>query len=285
MQPIVVQKGFNVDSFIDVKVFDKGSYLLPWHQHDAFELNYIVRGVGQRMIGNQIDTFKAGDMLLLGPRLPHAWKEHDQQELQGIKAITVKFDEAFQHSVLNTMHEFAPILSLLNKASSAVVIPDTLQAKLTDKIENLLMQTPARQLLSVLDILLTISEHETTTLLPDNKQVYQGVESQRAKDAINHIFATYLEPLDVSILADIAGVHPSSLGRLFKKNTGYSPTEFINQVRVNHACNLLMTTKLSVLEISSQSGYQNLSYFNRIFKLLKGDSPSAYKKKIRQSFQ
>lgn len=284
MQPLLVNNSFTGSSSVEVKVFDKESYLLPWHQHDAYELNYIVRGSGQRIIGNRVDIFQAGDILLLGPRLPHAWKEHTHQASEGIKAITLKFNKEFPATEFLGLPEFSSITRLLNQSRCAVVVPDSLKSELTQKLECLVAQTPARQLVTTLDLLLTISEHETTTLLPDDTVLYQGIESQKAKLAINHIFASYLEPLDVTTLAEISGVHPSSLGRLFKKNTGFTPTEFINQVRINHACNLLVTKELSVLEVATQSGYQNLSYFNRIFKQLKGCSPSDYKKKARRTF-
>lgn len=268
----------------EVKVLNKGGYLLPWHIHDAYEFTYIVKGIGQRIIGSQIDTFEHSDMVLLGPQLPHSWQDHAQQANEQLEAVTIRFDKDFPTAGFMQLPEMAAVQRLLEQSKRGVVIPEQLKPKLIPKLRELNAITPARQLLSILDILLTISESETSALLPEDAAAFRGVESKKTKLAIDHIFSHYPEPVSLDRLAEIAGVHPSSLGRLFKKNTGFTPTEFINQVRINHASNLLVNSSLPILEVATQSGYQNLSYFNRIFKLLKGTSPSQYKKQAKGCF-
>jgi len=285
MQPLIVDNIPNptsgVDAGFDIKIYEKSGFHLPWHLHNTFELTYIQKGSGQRIIGNRIDPFGPGDTVLLAPNVPHAWKTHDRGPNGSARAITLKFAPDFPCVGLLDLPELAPVASVLRQAKRGLVLEGKLKDRVIYKLERISDQSKTRQLLAAMEILVTISEaNETHTLLPSNEFTTKNSESLKTKQVIDFIFEQYANPIDANILASVAGIHPSSLGRLFKRTTGFTPTEFISQVRINKACQLLTNPQKSIVDICHESGFQNLSYFNRVFRTLRGCSPSQYRKEL-----
>ncbi len=285
MQPLIVDNLTTPDTGFELKTYKEKSFHLPWHMHPTYELTFIECGKGQRLIGNHIASFQKGDMLLLAPGIPHAWKSHKEAGQYSVKALTLKFKEDFpcpefwQHEAMEAVN------ALLKQSHQAVVIDGALNIEIARRLASLLNQTRARQVTGILEILVLLSESATLTTLLPGDQVYQrGSHSVEAKRAIDYIFRYYDQPIDASTLAEISQVHPSSLGRLFRRTTGSTPTDFINQVRINYACQLLSETNEAIVDICHRCGYQNLSYFNRVFKQINDASPSQYRKDVRRGF-
>jgi AraC-like DNA-binding protein len=281
MQPLAVDNLPAQGAGYHIKVYEKDGFHLPWHMHDSYELTLIQRGSGQRIVGSHIEAFGPGDMVLLGPGLPHVWKNSRREQQSRVRAITLKL--ATQHPLLRLLElpEMEPLQQILQASMQGLLIMDTLRDTLAAQLEALSNQPVYRQLNGIIDILASISEScETRTLLPREASDYLPRESVSTRKVIDHIFDHYPQALDAASLAEVAGVHPASLGRLFKRTTGFTTTEFINQVRINRACQLLHKTDMPVLEISLHCGYENLSWFNRVFKQLRDCTPRAYRTRL-----
>ena len=283
MDPLIVENLPAQDAGYHIKVYEKDGFYLPWHMHDSYELTFIQRGSGQRIVGSHIAPFGPGDMVLLGPGLPHAWKSSQREQPAGVRAITIKLSPHHPLLDLLAVPEMAALLRTLETSRQGLMVEGALRDAIAVRMEDLTGQLGHRQLAGIIDILASISESDDTRVLqPDDVACYSPRESGSSRKVIDHIFDHFGEPLNSTSLAHVAGVHPSSLARLFKRSTGVTTTEFINQVRINRACQLLHGTELPVIQISLQCGYENLSWFNRIFKQQLGCTPRTYRKQLAQ---
>ncbi len=97
---------------------------------------------------------------------------------------------------------------------------------------------------------------------------------QRVNQVLVYVAEHYAEELDLAGMAEIVGLHPVYLGKLFKKNMGYSFKEHLNMIRINHAEMLLSTGGFSVTQVAERCGFRDISYFSNVFKSVKGYPPS-----------
>ena len=267
----------------NIKAYEKDGFYLPWHMHDSYELTLIQRGSGQRLVGNHIEAFSSGDMVLLGPNLPHAWKNHSKEGQSPVRALTLKIFSDHPLLQLAQLPNMQPVMRMLESAGRGLQVTGRLRDTIAMRLRDLLGLTEYKQPAAILDILTRLSESpDTRELLPGKSPHYTARESGGTTRVIDYIFEHHGEALNSNILAKIAGIHPSSLGRMFRRNTGFPPTEFINQVRINYACQLLQETGLPILEISLRCGYDNLSWFNRVFRKYRSCTPREYRERLVQ---
>jgi AraC-like DNA-binding protein len=252
------------------------SFEFKWHYHPEYELTYIVRGSGYRIVGNSHEHFSAGDLVLLGSNLPHTWWGK-QEDGSPSEAVVIQFSNAFIEPFLQ-LQESQSIKELLAKASRGLRWDK--EEMLFHSIEELGNQAEFNRILSLLSILQTLSQKESTQLASDS---YQNVLSKKFESRINKV-CSYLqlhfsESISLKQVADLVYMSESNFCKFFKKATSTTFSDYLNELRINEACHLLLSTEDNISKIAHDSGFESLSYFNRVFLKKMKLTPSVFRRK------
>lgn len=249
-----------------------------WHFHPEFELSLIVRGTGTRFVGDSITHYQAGELVMIGSELPHAFVSTpgDAQE-----AIVVQFRGDFLGSELFQRPEFSSAATLLERSRRGLRFGNGVPTGILSTLPDL---PPAQRTLALLEILLDLADRADAD--PLASELHPGRLDRAGGDRINAILrllrARYATPVSLAEVADAAHLTPAATSRFFRRTTGVTITGYLNMVRVGVACRLLVDTDLPITEIAAEAGYQNLSHFNRTFRTMKGIPPRAYRARFRQ---
>ncbi|NOY97266.1 MAG: AraC family transcriptional regulator [Chlorobi bacterium] len=267
---------------IKVKWREIPHFTYPWHFHNQYELVYVIESYGTRFIGDSIESFEAGDLVFIGSNLPHFWKS-DEAFHQGnpdlmVRAIVIQFHSDFLINAIINYTEFYHIKKLLNQSSRGIrFLNPTLK-----KVKPLLYKMPdvsgLERIILMLQILDILARSNSYKIL--GSEAYQPKVNEFTTDrldkVINYLNYHYREKISLEDVASLANLHPSAFCRFFKEKTGKSLSAFVNDMRINYACKLIIDGKLSVSQVCFESGFNNLSNFNRTFKQRTGFTPSQY---------
>lgn len=248
-----------------------------WHHHAQMELTLIVQGSGTLFIGDAITHFKAPDLVLIGPNLPHYW--HMRQNSSG---YAFQFDFGPEHPFWQfpETHELKP---LWRDAARGVRIAGPSAAEIAEHIRASLACGGMGRLARFMRILETLSRiaprhrktlSSTTFVPPVRQSTYRGLQK-----AINRVFHNFQEDISFADVLREAAMSKATFERHFKKHTGKTFTGFVAEVRLNFASRQLIETDRSISEIALAAGYNNLSHFNHQFKALHRLTPRAFRKR------
>lgn len=271
-----------------VRRFQMPHFDVPWHYHPEYELTYITRGDGRRFVGDHVESFVAGDLVLIGPDMPHFWRSDDDY-YQGESTllaewVVVQFPTAFSEDVLANLPEAAAVTNLLHRARYGLRFSPDVSARMAQEIGQLPTQTGLTQVLSVLHILDQLAaDRDAHLLASDGCQLAPGTaETERMKRVFEFILNHFREEIRVEQIASIAGLAPAAFCRYFKRRTRKSFVEYLNELRIGHARKLLNNVDLSVGQIGLECGFNNVSHFHRQFKLHTGMTPLRYQSVSRR---
>jgi AraC-like DNA-binding protein len=251
------------------------NFEFKWHYHPEFELTYILSGSGYRIVGNSHEQFSSGDLVLLGSNLPHTWcgKNEDGGPSE---AIVIQFSSAFIDPFLR-LNEGQSIKELLAKSAKGVRFES--DAALVEKLMSLRETKELESILSLLSILQDLSEKPATNLCADS---YHNLISKKFETRINkvctHIQNHYSESISLKQVSDLVFMTESNFCKFFKKATSTTFSDYLNDLRINEACHLLLYSEDTVSKIAHDCGFESLSYFNRVFLRKKGITPTGFRK-------
>ena len=265
-----------------VRRFQMPHFDVPWHYHPEYELTYIARGDGRRFVGDHVESFGAGDLVLIGPDMPHFWRSDEEyyQDESTLQAewVVVQFPMAFSQEVLANLPEAASVTALLDRARYGLRFSSDASAQMAQEIDQLTTQTGLGQVLSVLHILDQLAaDRDAHLLASDGCQLAPGTaETERMKRVFEFILNHFRDEIRVEQIASIAGLAPAAFCRYFKRRTRKSFVEYLNELRIGNARKLLTNVDLSVGQIGLECGFNNVSHFHRQFKLHTGMTPLRY---------
>ena len=268
---------------ITVKWDDFPHFTFPWHFHPEYELVYIERSFGKRFVGDHVGDFDAGDLVLLGSNLPHFWK-NDELFHQGnpdywVNAVVIHFPpDFFKHSI-ETYSEFDPIRKLLLRSKRGIRFSTIVSSKLSTSLKKTLELEGINRILlfiSILDELANIPDYQLLTKESYRSEM-QDWSSDRLTKALHMINSNYKHSPKLETVANHIGMNPSAFSRYFKEKTGKSFIRFVTEMRVGYACKLLQEGHLSISQTCYESGFNNLSNFNRQFKNITATTPISYR--------
>jgi AraC-like DNA-binding protein len=252
----------------------------PYHFHPEFELTLILKSEGKRFVGNQVADFKEGDLVLLGANVPHCWKNDGIGNENSARSIVVQFKEDFLGEGFFKNTETQPIRSLLDKAKSGVLI----SGKTRDRVarEMIFLQTvpPFQKLLGLLDLLNTIATSKDFEIIDNQPDKYDlsAVDLDRINKVYAYVIEHYTQDIHLETAAHLTNMTETAFCRYFKKITKKTFLDLVTEFRIKHACNLLNSTDKQVAEVCFESGFGNISHFNKQFKVVTGYSPLNYRK-------
>ncbi|WP_086478162.1 MULTISPECIES: AraC family transcriptional regulator [Arenibacter] len=258
-------------------------FLKVWHYHPELELVYIVRSTGTRFIGDGIEKFEEGELVLLGKNLPHMWLndevyfEEDSNLMS--EAIAVHFREDFLGmDFLNAM-EMKPIAQLIKRADQGIKfvgVEDTVLSKVKELSE----LDPFHKTIGLLEVLHHLAIHEEYQLLssPGFLNSFNKTDNKTLDEIYEFIFKNFNHPIGSKDVAEVAKMNPSAFSRFFKRIHRKTFTRYLNEIRIGYACKLLIENRDNITPVCYESGFNNISNFNRHFKSIVGMSPSEYVK-------
>ncbi|HSJ03035.1 MAG: helix-turn-helix domain-containing protein [Verrucomicrobium sp.] len=269
------------ESFL-VREYDLPQFSVPWHFHPELELTFIQQGQGDRSVGDHLGGFTAGDLVLLGPNLPHYWRSGGVQSPgERARAIVVHFrPDSFGQGFLD-LPENKALKLLFRQAERGVHFHGPVAEHMVGSLSRLPALAGGNRLLGLLQILHGLAEAPSGQKSILASAPYTGGTDTRTADRMRrvyeHLYTHLEEPLSLPEIAQVAGMSEAAFSRYCKKATGRTLTRLINELRVSKACKLLIETEKSVSEVAFLSGFQSLSNFNRAFADCKNLSPSAYR--------
>jgi YesN/AraC family two-component response regulator len=265
----------NEQSFLCYKR-QEPAFEMYWHYHPEFELTYIMEGEGRRIVGDNHASFVAGDLVLLGTQLPHTWVAEKRIDAD-CQAIVIQFSPTFIAPLL-AYSELKAIKNLLEKAQNGLFFPK-LEKEILDKIIDLVNQVGVYKITNLLEILAKLSEIEAKTL---SSPTFQVIENKNNEKRINQIFQ-YIQDnftqttLSVENAAKQIHLTKGAFCKFFKNTCGKTFSDYVNDIRVAHACNLLFNSDKAISLVAIESGFENLAYFNRVFLKKKGVVPTKFR--------
>ncbi|MBD2704136.1 AraC family transcriptional regulator [Spirosoma sp. BT702] len=275
-------------SFI-VKELTEPNFDPNWHFHPHYQLFLVEEGTGMRFIGDSIKPFGPGDLVFLGPNLPHLWRSDQAyfDKFSGLitKGIVVYFAEDFLGSDFFNKQEMTLVRQLLHNARQGLEWTGETRRQTERSLRNLTKQTADfERVLSLLSLLNTLSHASDYRFLTSSgyTNTVKPSETDRMQLVHDYVLEHFPDDLSLDTIADLAGMTPPAFCRYFKTRANKTFSEFVSEVRIGHACKLLMIGKLNITQISLESGFRTLSNFNRQFKDITGQTPSTYVKTYRE---
>jgi len=278
MQPFIetIQPPTNA-SFV-LRRWIRPSFPFDWHIHPEIELTLILRGHGRRFVGDSIETFQPGDLVLIGSNLPHTWHSQDAQPTQGVEAVVAQFPE----SLLN-LPELHHARQLVARAAVGLHFPALPPSHVMETFSSLPEAGSLDRLVGLLQILQMLAKLDTAQPLATHPHPVRFLPEDRTRiDAIcRNIARQCHHPIHQADVARDAGMTPAAFSRFFRKTTGRTFTDHVHHLRVGEVCRLLIETDAPITTIAFQCGFENLANFNRIFRRLKQTSPRQFRAAFR----
>ena len=248
-----------------------------WHFHPEIELVYVEADKGIRHIGEHISTYEGCDLALIGSYIPHL--NFDYGVKATVETVVIQFPETYFESGLVRIPELKKVVDLMERAKTGLAFTgETKQIAgvRLKKLEHLDRFHQFMELMSIFQFLAESDEYEDLDVRPISSQTILK-QQERIHRIHQFVEANFQKPIDTQQIANEVNLSLPAFCRYFKKTTKLTYTDFVNQYRVQYAKKLLIQDK-NVTETCFESGFESLSYFNRIFKKWTGEAPSSFRK-------
>ena len=248
------------------------------HSHSRWELSYVVCGAGTRTIGDMTEPFAQDEIILIPPDIPHVWRfDPSVTDAAGnIANISVFFDSALIVSLRDIIPEIAAPLERLGALDHAV----SYQAERYRAVRRLLMQmrgkTPEKRLPLMMDLLVEMSDISESVCRGKNSSITST--EQRLEKVRVYCACNYAGDISLDEISRHVGMNKSAFCTFMRHNAGMTFSEYLNSMRLERAWDKLRHTDRAIAEIAMICGFQNVTYFNRLFRRKYGCTP----KKVRK---
>ncbi|WP_236232507.1 helix-turn-helix domain-containing protein [Pseudomonas tohonis] len=257
-----------------------------WHHHPEYELTLTLNSRGHRYIGDDIEPYDDGDLVLVGPGVPHSWCSSEKVDAaRPYVALVIWFHRDWANGLLAMFPELRDIGVLLAGAEQGLGFGAATRAGVRPLIEAMPGAEPGRRLMLLLDVLLLLCRDPEMQPLANAPATPASLPTadpriQRVLDRLHQGFAA---PVSIPELAELACVSVSAFHRMFRRHTRMTAVQYVTRLRIGRACSLLIATDLPVVRIAEQVGYANLSLFNRQFLALKASTPRDFRRVHRKA--
>lgn len=263
------------DDFFIVLNHYNAKFDFPVHYHPEYEMNLVLNSNGKRIIGDSIKTYNSPDLVLIGPNTPHAWTGCET----GVQVITIQFQSDFLGEKFLSRKLSLPVREMLERSKMGILFSPETTVALTERILRLSEMRGFDSLLELLSILydLSISRNQMTLSTLSYVGQFDTSKSRRIKMVNEYLYKNLQNPIRINEVADLISMSPSAFSHFFKKRTQRSFTDYLTDLRIGHAARLLIESEKNISEICFESGFNNISNFNRSFKGQKGCTPSEFR--------
>ncbi|WP_282055810.1 AraC family transcriptional regulator [Maribacter luteus] len=263
-----------------------------WHFHPELELIYFLKSTGTRYVGNSIGNFEEGELYLIGSNVPHLFRNHreyynDNDEEGAVDLIVVKFKSDFLGEAFKELPETKRIQILFENANRGLQFSKAATYLVHTQMMGLVRAEGLSRIVGLLKILDILSVSENYEFLCSNgfDNSYKKTEKERMARIISYLNENFENKIELESVASIAHMAPNAFCRYFKKRTQKSFVQYLNEIRIGHACKLLIEGKLQITTICYHSGFNTLTNFNRQFKALMKMTPTEYMEQYKAKIQ
>ena len=257
-----------------------------WHFHPQCEIIYVQESTGTEVVGDSIRQFKPGDIVLLGPDLPHIWRNEDiyykKETKKHARAIVIYFFKDFMGKEITNIPEMHDISELLKKANRGLIFKGQTKKDLANMLVDITRKKGIDRLIHLFNILRTMTQSDEHVVL--SSMVYSSPQHKKNFDKINTIYQYILDnfknKISLAHISAVSNMSPNSFCRYFKSRTGKTFVRFVNEVRIGYAGKLLIENKMNISQICYEVGFENFSNFSRQFREIHGMSPKEYRERI-----
>jgi len=271
------------DESFFIGIFQDNLEKITWHYHNNYEISFITEGSGKRIVGDSIEEFQPGDLVFLGRNLPHVWiadKESGNFSNRTLEMVFLQFTAEVLSSQLLNLPEFINVSKALMLSERGIqVVGQTL-----NEVSELMLQMPYlkgfERMLHFFKIMDIIGRSDLNIQLASNDYLKTrfNTGSKRIATIHEYLMNNYTDEINLDKISNLVNMAKGSICRFFKENVGLTIFEYLNKIKVEFACKLLMNRDLAMLDVCFDSGFNNLSHFNKQFRKITGLTPTDYRK-------
>lgn len=263
----------------------RSPYFNPnWHFHPEFQISYIIKGAGTRFIGDNVQTFKEGDLVLTPPNLPHLWRSEEpyfkRDSQLSTHAMVIYFDQDLMSPPLLDREEFYALKKLVQNASRGIEFYGSTPSQVYRLLQNIGPKKGFRRIINLLEILEVMANSAEYRLLssPGYTNIFRTDDAEKMQLVYDYVMQRFTTKIELQDVADLLNMTTTSFCRYFKPRANKTFTRFVNEIRIGHARKLLLEDNFNISQISYECGFNTLSNFNRQFKAIAKMSPHEYRK-------
>jgi len=285
MKPHLLKVSLEPESSFNIRQNKGPNFYNQWHFHPEIELIYVHKGRGTRFIGNNVSRFEPNELTLIGSNLDHMWRCDPEYFLKGSKLIAEVTVIYFHHDFLGDRFfnspELKSINSLLEKAKQGIKITGNTKHQVKDLIAKLADASGLERIVTLLAILEKIAQTKEKHIINAAYQPikFEEAEANRLNQIFHHTLTNFQKKITLTEIASVANLSPKAFCRYFKSKTRKTYYNFLLEVRIAHACNLL-EKDMTIYEVCYECGFNNLSNFNRYFKKIMNKAPFEYRRSL-----
>ena len=280
-------------SIPDSKVFIikelNGPYFDPtFHFHPEYQLFLVLKGRGTRFVGDTMKPFKEGDLVLIGPNLPHVWRNDNSyfnnKDENSTSGIVIYFQEAFLGNAIKSKDEMETVRYLFEKTNRGLEIIGDTKTHISSMMQDLLKLNGFKSLIHLLEIFNVLATSTETQAITNS--AYVPTANKALTDRMNNVYEFVMKNFDKDVgldeISELVNMTPTSFSRYFRTQVNKPFSTFLKEIRITHACKLLQEESLGINQIAYQCGFNTISNFNKQFKEVTGQNPSFYKKRFHK---
>ncbi|MCR9064047.1 MAG: AraC family transcriptional regulator [Cytophagales bacterium] len=259
-----------------------------WHFHPEIELIYFLKSTGTRYVGNSIGNFEPGELYMIGSNVPHLFRNHreyygQESHLSAVDLVVVKFQADFLGKSFTDLVEAKGMKRLFHLANRGIKFSKTSTYLSHKHILGLLRNEGLSGIVELLNVLDILSATEDYEILCEEEIIHNlsNDEKERMGKIISFLNQNFDKRIELEEVSEIACMTPTAFCRYFKKKTKKSFTQFLNEIRLGHACKLLIEGDEQIATIAYQSGFNTMTNFNRQFKSFLHMTPTDYMEKYK----
>lgn len=257
-----------------------------YHYHPEVELLFIQEGTGTQFVGDSIQRFEGGDLLLIGSDCPH-YLRSDNKYFSGdpnlwVSALVIHFNPSIFSKDFLSLLENRPIDQLLEKSKKGLRIMGNTKTRVTESMKKMMVTDKGNMILALytlLDLLATSNEYELL-----GTRIMEGDNNDKETERINAIYnfsaKHFKRKITIDEIAGVAHLSANSFCRYFKNKTKKNFSHFLNEIRVEYACKKIRENQLQVTQVCYEAGFNNFVNFNNAFKKITGKTPTQYAKQF-----
>lgn len=270
-----------------IREIKQPTFSSEFHFHEECQLAWIIKGSGKRIVGDSVEHFEENELVFIGTNIPHVWYNTERKYANTKKIQSVSLSLFISPAqLLDHLHDFGDIekiRQLFRKAQRGMFITGKSKLKLISLLKKAATEkNSVEHIITLLRIISLLSSTEEYELLATSNYVnnFQYRENERMNNVYEFLMKNFKKDIALSEVASVAAMNPNAFCRFFKSRTQKSLTQFINEIRIGHACKLLASPDESITQIAYECGFNNVSNFNHFFKLIKKTSPRQYRKEL-----
>lgn len=268
--------------FIDEEI---PHFIVPWHYHPEIEILFVIKSTGTRYIGDSVNNFCEGEICIIGENIPHWWKSDsyylEDNNALNTKALVIQFRKEIFNSNFINLPEMHNIKDLLERSQRGIQFTGQSREKFGKHIRKIFRLSGLQritELILLLDQMATSNEINVLTSVGYSK-IINTFDFQRFNKVHEYIIRNFTNPITLIEISNHVSMSPTAFCRFFKKRTGKTFFEFLNEFKIGHACKLLSEKNISISRVCFESGFNNMSHFNEQFKKIVHCTPSEYQAK------